>query len=288
MRQHARILGLCLALVGIGTLSATTVSAAPRAVAAGAAKKPAGYSIASATFALPNGGQTPGSVTCPVKKGVQTVPLSGGALVQTDSLEASINSSYPTAHGWSVDVNNTSGAPSQFTVKAVCATKPKGYTQLVGAADPNPAGSQSPNTFTCPKGDLLTGGGALSSSDSTLVSLNSSYPDSETMWVVFMNNFSSSNATMTPFGVCAKFNTRKVSYTYASGSEDNNPAGQETATEAECPFGLAVLGGGMQSLDPGTTVSINSTFPFTGGWIGDVSNTGTNSAIVTTFILCAS
>jgi hypothetical protein len=44
----------------------------------------------------------------------------------------------------------------------------------------------------------------------------------------------------------------------------------------------------MQSLDPGTTVSINSTFPFTGGWIGDVSNTGTNSAIVTTFILCAS
>jgi len=288
MRQHAGIMGICVALLGIGTAGATTAGAAPRTVDGAAALKPAGYSIASATYSLPNGLQTPGSVTCPVKKGSQTVPLSGGALIQTDSLDASINSSYPTAHGWSVDANNTSGAASQFTVYAVCAKKLKGYVQQVLAAEPNPAGFQSGTTAGCPNGDLLTGGGERSSSSSTLVNLNSSWPESEITWGITVDNLSSSDATLRPFAVCAKFNFSKTTYEYLSGSEDSNPAGQETATQADCPAGLAVLGGGSQSLDMGTTVSINSTFPFPGGWIGDVSNTGSHSAIVTTFVLCAS
>jgi hypothetical protein len=288
MRQHARILGICVALVGIGTVSATTAGVAPRTIDGAAAQKPAGYSIASATYSLPNGIQTPGSVTCPVKKGSQTVPFSGGALVQTDSLDASINSSYPTAHGWSVDVNNSSGAASQFKVYAVCAKKLKGYVQQMSAAEPNPAGFQSGTTVTCPSSDRLTGGGELSSSSSTLVNLNSSWPQSELTWGITVNNFSSSDATLTPFAVCAKFNFSKVTYEYLSGAEDSNPAGQETATQADCPSELAVLGGGSQSQDTGTFVSINSTFPFPGGWIGDVSNTGSHSAIVTTFVLCAS
>src|ERR1700729_110065 len=134
MRQHVRILGICSAVPGIATLGTTTAGAAPRT----AATKPAGYSIVSATFPLPNGLKSAGSVTCPVKKGVQTVPLSGGALLQTDSLEASINSSYPTAHGWAVHANNTSGTASQFSVYAVCAKKPKGYVQVVSPATSNP------------------------------------------------------------------------------------------------------------------------------------------------------
>src|SRR5580704_3939756 len=108
MHQHARILGISVALIGIATVGATNVGAAPRTAAPAATKKPAGYSIASATYALPNGLQTSGSVTCPVKKGAQTVPFSGGVLVQTDSLGASLNSSSPTAHGWSARVNNAS------------------------------------------------------------------------------------------------------------------------------------------------------------------------------------
>jgi hypothetical protein len=289
MRQHARILGICLAVAGIGTVSATSVGASPRTTAGAAINKPAGYSIASATYALPNGLQTPGSVTCPVKKGSQTVPFSGGALIQTDSLDASINSSYPTAHGWSVAVNNASGAASQFTVYAVCAKKPMGYVQQVsGGALPDPPGFLLTTHYTCPKGELITGGGAISSSSSTLVSLNSSWPESETTWGIAINNFSSSTATMKEVVVCAKFNAAKISYEYLSGAEDGNPAGQETATEAQCSSGLSVLGGGSQSVATGTTVSINSTFPFTGGWIGDVSNTGVSGGTVTTFILCAS
>jgi hypothetical protein len=287
MRQHVRILGICSALVGIVMLSATSVGAAPRTVGVAAATKPAGYSIASATYSLPNGSQTAGSVTCPVKKGAQTVPLSGGALLQTDSLEASINSSYPTAHGWAVHANNTSGAASQFTVYAVCAKKPKGYVQVVSPATSNPAGFVSETDTICPKGDIVTGGGARSSSTSTLVQLNGLWPTSEIQWDLSINNFSATNALVGSSAVCAKINASFTSYEYLSGAEDGAPAGQETATEAVCPSGLSVLGGGSQMHDPATTVSVNSTFPFTGGWIGDVSNTGSNGATVTTFILCA-
>jgi hypothetical protein len=287
MRQHARIVGLSFALAGAVIASATTAVAAPRTGASPTPTKPAGYSIVSATYALPNGIQTPGSITCPVKKGAQTLPLSGGALLQTDSLEASINSPYPTAHGWMVDVNNTSGAASQFTVYAVCAKRLMGYVQVVSPATANPAGFVSQTGTTCPLGEFVTGGGAHSNSRSTLVQLNGLWPDSTNIWDLSINNFSSANALVTSSAVCAKLATSKTSYEYLSGAEDNNPAGQETATQAVCPTGLAVLGGGSQSLGPATSVSVNSTFPFTGGWIGDVSNTGSNSATVTTFIVCA-
>jgi hypothetical protein len=287
MRQHVRILGICSLLVGIGAVSAMTVGASSRHIDGATATKPPGYSIVSATYSLPNGVQTSGSVTCPVKKGAETVPFSGGALIQTDSLEASINSSFPTAHGWSVDANNTSGAASQFTVYAVCATKPAGYVQVVSHATSNPAGFLSQTGTTCPTGDLVTGGGARSSSRSTLVQLNGLWPANTISWDLAINNFSPTNASVTSSAVCAKLNASKTSYEYISGAEDTSPAGQETATEAVCPSGLAVLGGGSQSINSGTSVSINSTFPFPGGWLGDMSNTGSNSATVTTFILCA-
>jgi hypothetical protein len=287
MRQQARILGLGSAIIATVMAGATTAVAARATSGAAATKKPAGYAIASATFPLPNGLQTPGSVTCPVKKGAQTVPLSGGALIQTDSLDASISSSFPTAHGWSVTVNNTSGAGSQFTVYAVCVKKPNAYVQQQSPATQDPADSISETNDFCPKGDLLTGGGIISSSTSTQVSLNSSWPASEQTWSILFNNFSSSSATVSLVVVCAKFNTKKVSFEYISGGQDSNPAGQETATEAECSSGLSVLGGGSQSVGPSLSVSINSSFPFTGGWIGDVSNTGSQGNTVTTFIVCA-
>jgi hypothetical protein len=287
MRQHATILGLCSAIIATVVAGATTAAAATTAPGAAASKKPAGYSIASATYTLPNGVQTTGSVTCPVKKGVQMVPFSGGALSQTDSLDASISSTFPTAHGWSVSVNNTSGAASQFTVYAVCAKKPKGYVQNVSGPAENPADTISGTNWFCPKGDLLTGGGVINSSSSTLVSLSSSWPSAEQTWSIWFNNFSSSSVTTNDVVVCAKFNPGKISYEYISGAEDSNPGGQETATEAQCSTGLSVLGGGSDSVGPSESVSINSSFPFTGGWLGDVSNTGSQGNTVTTFVVCA-
>jgi hypothetical protein len=288
MRQHARITGFCLAVIGVGMASATTVVAAPRTAVGATTAKPAGYSIASVTLPMPNGVQTSGSVVCPVKKGVQTLPLSGGALLQTDSVNANINSSYPTTEGWAVDVNNASGSASNFTVYVVCAKKPSGYVVKSSSAGSNPADTQSISGLGCPSGHVVTGGGALSTSGSTLVNLNSSFPESTRIWGVTMNNASSSSAGMTVFLVCAKFNVKKTSYQYVAGSTTTNPPGEEAATQATCPPGLSVLGGGVSSHGGGLGVGINSTFPFTGGWMGNESNSSTGTPTLTTYLLCAS
>src|ERR1700683_4278658 len=127
MSQRVRILGLCSAVLALGVATATSVDAAATSTGTPNVAKPADYSIASATFDLPPDTQTPGSVICPVKKGVQTVPLSGGGLIDTSALTANINSSFPTKTGWHITANNGSPNDSAFTVYAVCAKKPLGY-----------------------------------------------------------------------------------------------------------------------------------------------------------------
>jgi hypothetical protein len=284
MRRHATILFLCGALVGMGVPSATAALAATRITGA-AVVKPTGYSIVSATFPLPNGFQTAGSVACPIKKGVQTVPFSGGALVDTTSADASISSSFPLPDGWAVDVNNTTGAASDFSVYAVCANKPEAYVQKESTT-PVLADSFAQTGFGCPKGDVLLGGGARSGSSSPLVSLNSSYPESTTSWSLGLNNPTSSSLTMSHFQVCAKLNVAKISYEIVAPPGTDDPPGQLVETEALCPGGRSVLGGGINATGS-LGISINSTLPLHGAWAGDESNASTVDATVATVVLCA-
>jgi hypothetical protein len=287
MHRHTKILGLGLIVVGMVASGVTTANAAP---ARAAVAKPAGYSIVTATFDLPTGIQTAGFVACPIKKGVRTVPLSGGALLDTGSLEANINTSYPTSGGWEVFANNASGADSTFIVYAVCVTKPKGYLQQQSASVPNPADTQNGAGYTCPKGDQLTGGGAESSSRSTLVSLNSSWPAGTSFWYVYMNNSSPASATMTLYHVCAKLNVSKTHYQLVAGSPVMNPGFTQTAVGVECPSGLSTIGGGLLvGAGGGLGVTLNSSHPITGGWEGDENNaTASTVNALTAYVLCAS
>jgi hypothetical protein len=289
MRQHRRILGLGSALIGLAIAGATSVSAATTTPGVATTAKPAGYSIVTATFDLPTGGQTAGFVACPIKKGVRTVPLSGGALLDTGSLEANINTSYPTSGGWEVFANNASGADSTFIVYAVCVTKPKGYVQQQSASDANPADSQNGAGYKCPNGDELMGGGTESSSRSTLVNLNSSWPAGTSIWYMYMNNSSSADATVTLYRVCAKLNVSKTHYQLATSSTITNPAFTETAISVACPSGLSTISGGLLvGAGGGLGVTLNSSFPITGGWEGDENNATASSAPLTAYALCAS
>jgi hypothetical protein len=272
-----------LALAGMGIVNGTAADAATRVTGAAAATPP-DYSIAFANLSLPNGVQTSGSVKCPVKKGVHTVPLSGGAFLETASFDATISSSFPLANGWSVDVNNTSGAAAQFAVYAVCMKKPKAYVQQQ-ATFPVSTDSQTNVGATCPKGDVLLGGGARAGSSSLLVTLNSSYPGGTNTWFVTVNNPLPSSTDVSIFRVCGKISSRSDYEIFAAPSVDN-PAGQVTETDAECPGGQSVLAGGIRS-SGGLYVSINTSFPIKGVWSGAEGNASISDASVDTIVLCA-
>jgi hypothetical protein len=55
-----------------------------------------------------------------------------------------------------------------------------------------------------------------------------------------------------------------------------------------CPSGLSTIGGGLLSgAGGGLGVTLNSSFPITGGWEGDENNATGNPANITAYVLCA-
>jgi hypothetical protein len=286
MRQRARVLGLCSTVLILGVASATTAIAATTVPGVAGVAKPADYSIATATFDLPPDTQTPGSVICPVKKGVQTVPLSGGGLIDTSALTANINSSFPTKTGWDITANNGSPNDSAFTVYAVCAKKPAGYAQKESVAVSNPAGADAGAGYLCPKGDVVTGGGEISSAPNTAVNLAGSWPTGTTEWYVYLSNESTATATFNVFRICAKLNVSKTNFQEVAGTTEPNPAGDDTDAEVFCPSGLSSIGGGVVP-SGGVGVTINTTFPFVGGWGSDTNNASGTNDNVTAYVLCA-
>ena len=288
MRQRARVAGVCSTLVCMAVAWATPAAAASSGLAASAAAKPAGYKIVSADFSALSGLETSGSVACPKVKGAQTVPLSGGALIDGNSLQTSINSSWPTAKGWNARVSNASAAADGFTVYAVCAKKMTGYVQQKSAAVSNPASSQNGAGYACPTGDVLLGGGALSTSHSTLVNLSSSWPAGTSIWYVYMNNASSARASFNVYHLCAKLNVSATGYQLVAGTPVVNAAGTQSGASVFCPGGLATIGGGLVTTSTSTDVTLNTTFPFAGGWGGDENNASGANANLTAYVLCAS
>ncbi|HEY1914940.1 MAG TPA: hypothetical protein VGH27_05120 [Streptosporangiaceae bacterium] len=264
--------------------------AAPAAAAKSgpAATKPASYKIVSADFTAASGLDTAGSVTCPKVKGVQTVPLSGGALIDGNSLQTSINSSWPTATGWHARVNNASAAATGFSVYAVCAKKLTGYVQQESAAVSNPANTQNGAGYECPAADVLLGGGAESTSHSTLVNLDSSWPAGTSIWYVYLNNASTAHASFHVYHVCAKLNVTATSYQLVAGTPVVNAAGTQSGASVFCPDALATIGGGLVSSSTSIDVTLNTTFPFAGGWGGDENNNSGASNNLTAYVLCAS
>lgn len=285
MRQHSTVSRACAvlfcAVAGL-VLPVTAADAGP------AVATPAGYKIVSKAFTAAVGHDATGSVTCPKLKGVQEVPLSGGALIDGNSLQTSINSSWPTATGWHADVNNASAAATGFSVYAVCATKPTGYLQQKSVKVNNPVGAQSGAGYMCPKGDQLTGGGELSSSRSLQVNLDSSWPSGTSIWYVYVNNASSAAASFNVFHVCAKLNVSATHYQLVSGTPKPNPSGAQTEASVFCPGGLSSIGGGVVTSSTSIESTLNTTFPFTGGWGGDENNFSGATATLTAYDLCAS
>jgi hypothetical protein len=162
------------------------------------AKQPRGYELTYGAYATTlSGEQSSPTATC---SSSLRQPLGGGAYADSVSLLVNLNSSLPTNDGWRVDLNNGSPVAMHVQTRVVCGKLPNAH--VVASAKVNgPAFAQTGGTATCDTG-LPVGGGVLSDSGSTVVTLNSSYPVIGG-WKAFVNNGTAYAQPFTVYAVCA-------------------------------------------------------------------------------------
>jgi len=246
---------------------------------------PRGYRLVhTRNLTAADGVQTFGEVNCPAR----TVIYGGGVFVESFSLEANINSSYPSGtSGWIGDVNNASGADTTFRVYAVCAHRPRtGYSIVSSPVVPNFANRQDGETVICPVHSKVLGGGVVSLSGSTSVNMNSTFPNSRRAWHVDVNNATGTDTAMQAYAVCGKVN----GYARVAGSSVTNPPLDQTSASVSCPGATVPLGGGITSDSANTSVNLNTTYPNAGGvagWGGYENNGSMLKRSVTPFAICA-
>ena len=105
----------------------------------------------------------------------------------------------PVTNGWRSDANNGSALAETVTPYVVCANVTK-YKIVIGTTTASNPGTQTAATAACTTAAPI-GGGAFSSSGSTSVNLNTTYPVSGG-WESFQNNNSTSATSFTPYAVC--------------------------------------------------------------------------------------
>jgi hypothetical protein len=287
MRMRKRILlysGFACAVLAMA-LTAPAAATAALPAARAATDAPPGYiTVSTSGISLPNNAEESARVTCPGN----TVVLSGGAYIASSSVKTGINASGPgSGAAWVAVANNFSGAATTFNVYAVCAKRPKGYEQLSGTFDINPAGDQSRETQSCPTGDVVLGGGAFEDDPSFSVGMTSSYPSTPASWTVAVSNFSTSDSSFFATLVCAK---RLKGYAIRSTSA-SDPAGVQKGIIQDCAASAVVLGGGNQSSDTtNLRIEIKATqpFPVSGtGWKSGENNDTSANTTLTSYAICA-
>jgi hypothetical protein len=274
------------ALAAAAASSGFAASAAGTRAAATAAAKPPGYTVVHAgPFTATANAQVQELVACPVKKGVQLYPLSGGASVDEANLLVNMNSSFASGDAWEAWVNNASNAASSFYVYAVCVDKPSGYSEDSGTTVPVAAGGQASTFIYCPSGKQVVGGGLVNPSGSTLVDMGSSLPEGTTRWQVSLNNQSTSPTTFLGYAVCAKY-PAKTKYVIDIGNTISAPAADTTMSKMTCPGTLSVLGGGAFASAP---LDLGMNWPATThSWDVYENNPSAAASSFTPEIICAS
>lgn len=101
-----------------------------------------------------------------------------------------------------------------------------------------------------------------------------------------MNNASSARASFNVYHVCAKLNVL-ASYQLVAGAPVVNASGAQSGVSVFCPGGLATIGGGLVVTSTSIDVTLNTTFPFAGGWGGDENNASGANTNLTAYVLCA-
>jgi hypothetical protein len=138
----------------------------------------------------------------------------------------------------------------------------------------------------CPLKTKQLGGGGLSSSLSTLVNMNSTYPSSghgAHDWFTDENNASGFDTSVTSYAVCGS----AKGLTTVAGALTTAAPGVQTQGRAVCPGAEMPVGGGVLADTADTHVNINSSYPIGSTWYVYVNNGSAVPKTFTTYAICA-
>jgi hypothetical protein len=169
-------------------------------------------------------------------------------LLSASAAGAAVNGPHHHGHGTKAPVIQT--APPRPS------TLPNGYTVATSAFTAY-AGSQDAGTANCPGTEQPVGGGAFVASDDLSVNINSSFPSGQG-WQVDVGNASSLPTTVTAYAVCMAYSPK---YRVVAAAPATLYSEWVSSNAANCPKGLAVMGGGAYSSSPATDIYIDSTVP---------------------------
>jgi hypothetical protein len=247
--------GLALAATGALTVGLpTTAGATSRASAS-----PPGYRVAlGPILTVADGAQARSTAHCP--KG--TVPFGGGLFSDAVSLTAGVNSSFPTANGWTAVINNGSGETAAFQVAVTCARKPVHYSVVKSKPATNSFGRRTAVTVSCPKTAKPLGGGSQSNG-SLFVNLAGSRPF-QNGWRITEENATATlqirpaaATTVQAVAVCGSV----PNYRLVTGKPRTVQPLSQAILTAACPVGSVVLGGGASINTKVLGVNFNLTAP---------------------------
>ena len=176
-------------------------------------------------------------------------------------------------------------APS--TTSAAATSKPpllRHYSTEVSDLVASPDMTQRRAVMNCPIGTVPLGGGVITSSTSTLVSVNSSFP-TVSGWAADISNVSGADTTFAVKVFCAA----KPAHYKVVRQQAPNPAATHTTVAATCPVGSRPLGGGAASNSGSAFVALSSTAPAgKRAWQISENNATGEDAKVSVFALCGS
>ena len=166
---------------------------------------PKNWSIQSQVRTSPPVGLSSVVAKCPIDPltGKATKAIGGGAY-SFDSDQEIVSSFPSSAHAWKVVMETTIPGSDSYYAYVVCG-EPVKPSRVTGANMIVPPGATTAATVACPAGSFETGGGAAAAK-ATVVLMETTFPMDEPThgWRVDYQNTGSTNATITPYVVCAQ------------------------------------------------------------------------------------
>jgi hypothetical protein len=148
-------------------------------------------------------------------------------------------------------------------------------------------GQQTTHSLSCPAGDVVLSGGAVPVGFDRFINLNSSYAKGRA-WVVWVNNSSGSDDSVSETAVCASASafTGLQTVTKVVKLAANHDSGIQLL---QCPSGKWPLGGGVYSTDSSLNVNLTQSYPNLGaaGWDASAYNQAGKPDSMTISMLCA-